>query len=151
MAGYGIVAICADLFSAIVFNTEDALKTLVLADDRRAVASMGKLRWVHTATLAGVVDIELQPVDSDVTASVVNRLSLAEASDYLVLVPGDYEVVVKRIEDGMPVMDPILVNVATRSVATALLLDGADLTTPLAIIALDELAASEQDHADEAD
>ena len=138
-------------YSAIVFNTADALKTLVLADDRRAVASMGKLRWVHTATLAGVVDIELQPVDSDVTASVVNRLSLAEASDYLVLVPGDYEVVVKRIEDGMPVMDPILVNVATRSVATALLLDGADLTTPLAIIALDELAASEQDHADEAD
>ena len=118
------------------------IEPLVLTDDNRSVATEAKVRLVHGSTLAGNVDIYVLPEGTPIGTNAPAFADVPFKADtgYVSLAAGAYDVIITPA--GMPETQAIMttLDLEAGGVYTAVARDGAGLTTPLDVIALDGLA-----------
>ena len=119
------------------------IEPLLLTDNKRVVATEAKIRLIHASTLAQNVDIYVLPKGTSTanqTAAFVNIPFKAETG-YVSLAAGEYDVIITPTgEPGTSAIKATL-NLAAGKIYTAVAADGVNLTSPLGVIGLDELAA----------
>lgn len=119
------------------------IEPLLLTDNNRAVATEAKVRLVHASTLAGNVDIYVVTAGASIANATPNfsNIPFKASTGYVPLAAGNYDVIITPTGTKTEAIKATL-SFATGKIYTAIARDGANLTTPLSVIGLDELAAN---------
>ena len=119
------------------------IEPLLLTDNNRSVATEAKVRLVHASTLAGNVDIYVVAAGASIANATPNfsNIPFKASTGYVSLAAGDYDVIIAPTGTKTEAIKATL-SFATGKIYTAIARDGANLTTPLSVICLDELAAN---------
>mgnify|MGYP006274294673 CR=1 FL=1 len=134
VAGFRYSVYAADFLSEI--------QPLVLTDDDRSVASEAKLRVVHASPSAGEVDVYLTSAGTDLSTvdPAVDGATFLDATTYLSVAPGNYDVTVTPGGGTTPVIGPVSVNLVAGGVYTAAARDADGAGSPFGLILLDDFA-----------
>lgn len=145
----GLIAINANLtlargaeYSVFAVGRLAAIEPLVLRDDRRRVATQGKVRILHASPTAGAVDLYvLAPGASLATATpAFTNVPFKADTGYVSLAAGSYDVVVTPTGTRTPAIGPARVTVANGGIYTIAARDAAGGGVPLGVILLDDFA-----------
>ena len=117
------------------------IEPLLLTDNNRVVATEAKVRLVHASTLAGNVDIYVVPQGTAIATAepAFTNVPFKAETGYVSLAAGDYDVVITPTGTTTEAIKASL-SFANGGIYTAIARDGANLTTPLDVIAMDGLA-----------
>ncbi len=112
---------------------------LVLSDTPRRIATEAQVRLVHASSLAGNVDIYVTASAdiSNATPAFANVAFKAETG-YVSLLPGNYVVTVTPAGSKTAAIGPVALTLAGNKIYTAVARDGANRSTPLGLILLDD-------------
>lgn len=129
-------------YSLLAVGALADIEPLLLTDNNRVVATEAKVRLVHAATLAGNVDIYVVAEGSSIANATPNfsDIPFKASTGYVSLPAGDYDVIITPTGTKTEAIKATL-SFATGKIYTAIARDGTNLTTPLGVIGLDELAA----------
>ena len=114
---------------------------LVLSDTPRRIATEAQVRLVHASSLAGNVDIYVTATAdiSSATPAFANVAFKAETG-YVSLLPGNYVVTVTPVGTKTAAIGPVALTLAGNKIYTAVARDGANRSTPLGLILLDDFS-----------
>lgn len=115
------------------------VRLLLLADDNRRLATAAKVRLVHGAPSAGLVDIYVT-ADGDIANVDPNfeDVPLEAETGYVELAEGSYVVTVTGSDSKAPAFDPVPISVNASGVYTAIVRDAAGGGAPFGVIVLDD-------------
>ena len=130
-------------YSLLAVGALANIEPLLLTDNNRAVATEAKVRLVHASTLAGNVDIYVVAAGASIANATPNfsNIPFKASTGYVSLAAGNYDVIITPTGTKTEAIKATL-SFATGKIYTAIARDGANLTTPLSVIGLDELAAN---------
>jgi hypothetical protein len=111
-----------------VTGEPDDLDASVLADDRRPVAGLGKIRFNQMSAGFELVDLYFVPPGTDLseTSPNLSRVATAASSDYIHLDPGTYELTVTGTGEKAVLAGPLAVDLASGGVMEAAIVDTED-------------------------
>jgi hypothetical protein len=117
-----------------------AIEPLVLRDDRRRVATQGKLRVLHASPSAGPVDLYVVARGASIAQATPAFTSVPFKADtgYVSLAAGQYDVVVTPAGSKTAAIGPAPITVAANGVYTIAARDAAGGGVPLGVILLDD-------------
>lgn len=118
------------------------IEPLVLREDRRRVATQGKLRVLHASPAAGAVDLYVVARGASIAQATPAFASVPFKSDtgYVSLAAGQYDVVVTPAGSKTAAIGPATITVAANGVYTIAARDAAGGGAPLDVILLDDFA-----------
>ena len=114
----------------------------VLVDDARPIATEARVRLVHLAPSAGLVDIYVTPPGADITTAspAFAEVDFREETGYVPLPGGEYDVTVTAAGTKTAAIGPATVMVADGGVYTAAARDAEGGGPPFGLILLDGFA-----------
>jgi hypothetical protein len=123
------------------------LKTVVLDDQTRSIATAAQVRIIHASVLAGAVDIYVQPGNTllmgediaDGTAAFLENVPYEAVTPYVQLAEGSYDIAVTGAGSKTPAIGPLTVGVDAGGIYTIIALDGENQTAPTAAVLNDSL------------
>lgn len=145
----GVIAIDANItldagseYSVYAIGPLASIAPLVLADDRRRVATQARVRIVHASPSAGSVDLYvLAPGTALANATpAFTAVPFGADTGYVDLAEGAYEVSVTPTGSKTAAIGPLAITVDNGGVYTVAARDAAGGGTPLSVIALDDFA-----------
>ena len=118
------------------------IEPLLLTDNNRVVATEAKVRLIHASTLASNVDIYVVAAGASIANATANfsNIPFKASTGYVSLAAGNYDVIITPTGTKTEAIKATL-TFANGKIYTAIARDGTNLTTPLGVIGLDELAA----------
>ena len=136
----------ADTRTTIVaLNELAAIEALVLADDRRRVATEAKVRIVHASPTAMGVDIYVTAPGTDINTveplDILTNIPFNASTGYLSLDPGMYDVTVVPTGTKTAAIGPATIDVSGGGIYTAIAVDAVGGGAPLGLILTDDFAA----------
>jgi hypothetical protein len=143
----GVIVIDADLdieagtqYSAYASSVLASIAPYVLVDDNRAVATEAKVRIVHLAPSAGLVDIYVTAPGADITTAnpAFAGVDFAAETGYVSLAGGSYDVTVTAAGTKTVAIGPATVTLSDGSVYTAAARDASGGGAPFGLILLDD-------------
>ena len=143
----GAIVIDADVdlvagqqYSVYATNVLAEISPLVTLDDDREVVTEAKLRILHLAPGAGLVDIYLAGVGEDITTldPTLSDVDLLADTDYLSVPGGSYDVTVTLAGTKTVAIGPATVTLSDGSVYTAAARDATGGGAPFGLILLDD-------------
>lgn len=129
-------------YTVIALNTLAQIEALVLEDDNSAPAAGNiKLRLVHAAVNAGLVDIYITAPGADISALEPNISDFAfkDDSGYLEVAAGDYQVRITLADTKTVAIDTGALSLAAGVVRTAIALDPAPASADFTALLLADL------------
>lgn len=143
----GVIALDADLeltagarYSVYASGPLAALEPYVLVDDDRPVATQAKVRLVHLAPGAGLVDIYVTAPGEDISGldPAFPDVDFGDETGYVPLAGGEYEVTVTAAGTTAPAIGPLTIQVSDGGVYTAAARDAEGGGAPFDLILLDD-------------
>jgi hypothetical protein len=113
-------------YTILVGNDAGDIETLKLVDDRDAPGAANiKLRLVHGAPSAGDVDVYVTAPGADITSiePTLSSAAFGEASGYLELPAGDYQIRVTPVDSKTVVLDGGTLSLAAGEIQTVVALE----------------------------
>jgi trimeric autotransporter adhesin len=129
-------------YTLLAVNQLSAIESLLATDNLRKVATEARIRLIHASTLAANVDIYVVAAGASIANATPNFANVPFKADtgYVSLAAGNYDVIITPTGTKTEAIKATLA-LANGKIYTAIARDGTNLTTPLGVIGLDELAA----------
>jgi hypothetical protein len=143
----GVIAIDADVavaagtrYSVYAVDVLASITPYVLVDDNRAIATEAKVRIVHLAPGAGLVDIYVTAPGADIAASTpaFTEVDFRDETGYVSLAGGEYDVTVTPAGTQDAAIGPATVTLSDGGVYTAAARDAEGGGGPFDLILLDD-------------
>jgi hypothetical protein len=143
----GAIVIDADLdleagvqYSVYATDLLATIAPFVLIDDNREVATEAKVRIVHAAASAGLVDIYVTGQGADITSldPTFAGVDFLDETGYVSLAGGDYSVTVTAADTKTVAIGPADITLSDGSVYTAAARDATGGGAPFGLILLDD-------------
>ena len=128
--------------AAVNMLTDNTIAALVLIDDNTPPAAGNiKLRLVHAASTAPAVDIYVTAPNADISniGPTVSGVNFTDASEYLEVPAGTYQVRITVAGNKSPVIDTGPLTLADGQIRTALAVDPAPESTAFGVILLADI------------
>jgi hypothetical protein len=121
-----------------------SLQTLVTRDYDRRYATQAKLRIIHGAPSAGLVDVYLTPPGTSIASVAPTYRALPFLTDtgFVSYAAGSYTLNITPVGSKTPAIGPLTVELANAGIYTAVASDAAGGGNPLGVILLDDFAAN---------
>jgi len=128
-------------YSLLALGDLASIEPLLLSDNPRRVATEASVRLVHGSTLAGNVDIYVVPTGTAIvnTTPAFTDVPFKAETGYVSLAAGNYDLVITPTGTTIEAIKASL-SLVDGGLYFAIARDGANLTTPLGAIGLDDLA-----------
>lgn len=129
-------------YTLLAVNQLSAIEPLLATDNLRKVATEARIRLIHASTLAANVDIYVVATGASIANATPNFANVPFKGDtgYVSLAAGNYDVIITPTGTKTEALKATLA-LSDGKIYTAIARDGTNLTTPLGVIGLDELAA----------
>jgi hypothetical protein len=143
----GVIAIDADVeldagvrYSAYAIGSLATIEPYVLVDDDRAIATEAKVRIVHLAPSAGLVDLYVTAPGADLATATpaFAGVDFRDETGYVSLAGGSYDVTVTVASTKVAAIGPATVTLSDGGVYTAAARDAAGGGAPFGLILLDD-------------
>lgn len=130
-------------YTLLAVNQLSAIEPLLATDNLRKVATEARIRLLHASTLAANVDIYVVAAGASIANATPNFANVPFKADtgYVSLAAGSYDVIITPTGTKTEAIKATLA-LSNGKIYTAIARDGTNLTTPLGVIGLDELAAN---------
>ncbi len=130
-------------YSLLAVNQLSAIEPLLVTDNLRKVATEARIRLIHASTLAANVDIYVVAAGASIANATPNFANVPFKADtgYVSLAAGNYDVIITPTGTKTEAIKATL-SLSNGKIYIAIARDGTNLTTPLGVIGLDELAAN---------
>jgi trimeric autotransporter adhesin len=130
-------------YTLLAVNQLSAIEPLLATDNLRKVATEARIRLIHASTLAANVDIYVVAAGASIANATPNFSNIPFKADtgYVSLAAGNYDVIITPTGTKTEAIKATLA-LSNGKIYTAIARDGTNLTTPLGVIGLDELAAN---------
>jgi hypothetical protein len=127
--------------TVLAVNDLANIEPLVLTEDLRSVATEARVRLVHAAPTAGLVDIYVTAPGADITALTPAFADVPFKADtgFVALAAGDYDVSITPANDPLTVAIFASLSLGGGDVLTVIARDAAGGGGPLGVVAIDEL------------
>lgn len=128
-------------YTVVALNSLAMIEALVLNDDNSAPADGNiKLRLVHAASTAGLVDIYITAPSADIASIEPNVADFAFKADtgYLEVPAGDYQVRITVADTKTVAIDTGTLSLTAGDIYTALALDPAPASTSFGVLLLED-------------
>ena len=129
-------------YSVYAVGTLATIAPLVTTDDRRRLATQGKVRIIHGSPSAGNVDIYLTAPGAGIATATPILTSVPFKADtgFLSVAAGSYDVTVTPAGTKTAAIGPATITIANKGIYTAVARDAVGGGTPLGLILLDDFA-----------
>jgi trimeric autotransporter adhesin len=130
-------------YTLLAVDTLASIEPLLVNDNLRTVATEARIRLLHASTLAQNVDIYVVAAGQSIVDKMPNFTNIPFKADtgYVSLAAGQYDVIITPTGTQIEAIKATL-TLSNGKIYTAIARDGANLTTPLGVIGLDELGAA---------
>jgi trimeric autotransporter adhesin len=130
-------------YTLLAVNQLSAIEPLLATDNLRKVATEARIRLLHASTLAANVDIYVVAAGTFIANATPNFANVPFKADtgYVSLAAGSYDVIITPTGTKTEAIK-VTLALSNGKIYTAIARDGTNLTTPLGVIGLDELAAN---------
>lgn len=130
-------------YSVYASNVLASITPVVLVDDNRAVATEARVRIVHMAPGAGLVDIYVTAPGEDIASisPAFAEVDFTDETGYVSLAGGEYDVTVTPSGSKEPAIGPATVELLDGGVYTAAARDAEGGGAPFGLILLDDFVA----------
>jgi trimeric autotransporter adhesin len=130
-------------YTLLAANQLSAIEPVLITDNLRKVATEARIRLIHASTLAANVDIYVVATGASIANATPNfaNVPFKGNTGYVSLAAGNYDVIITPTGTKTEAIKATLA-LSNGKIYTAIARDGTNLTTPLGVIGLDELAAN---------
>jgi hypothetical protein len=135
-----ITTLAGDLYTVLVGGVPGALTYQIVVDDNRRILNEAKVRYLNGASqFTTATELVLLPPNTadQTTVGAVSGFAAVAASDYLYVIPGTYDLLLREISTNTVRAGPIPVTFAASGIYSILVVNGPDANTA-SVVFLDD-------------